>query len=116
MAVLLDNMGETHVFQGLGVQQVGDYTKKLIAWNHIMNALVDLSMKNDEVLRVELEVFRREHSDLDDAICALQEQAGDLKKLFAVHDAEGQQLALVANRKMALALAVQNDYAPQPLH
>ncbi len=29
-------------------------------------------MKNDEVLRVELEVFRREHRDLDDAIAALE--------------------------------------------
>lgn len=40
-----------------------------------MNAPSDLSMKNDEVLRVELEVFRREHRDLDDAIRALQEKA-----------------------------------------
>lgn len=39
-----------------------------------MNAPTDLSMKNDEVLRVELEVFRREHRDLDDAIRALQEK------------------------------------------
>jgi hypothetical protein len=39
-----------------------------------MNAPSDLSMKNDEVLRVELEVFRREHRDLDDAIHALQEK------------------------------------------
>lgn len=46
----------------------------------------------------------------------VQDQAEGLKELFAVHDAEGQQLALVANRKMAFALAVQNDYAPQPLH
>ncbi len=29
-------------------------------------------MKTDEVLRVELEVFRREHRDLDDAIAALE--------------------------------------------
>ncbi len=29
-------------------------------------------MKNEEVLRVELEVFRREHRDLDDAIAALE--------------------------------------------
>ena len=36
-----------------------------------MNAPSDLSMKTDEVLRVELEVFRREHRDLDDAIHAL---------------------------------------------
>ncbi len=46
----------------------------------------------------------------------VQEQAGDLEQLFAVHDAEGQQLALVANRKLAFALARENDYAPQPLH
>jgi len=37
-----------------------------------MNAPSDLSMKTDEVLRVELEVFRREHRDLDQAIEALQ--------------------------------------------
>ena len=39
-----------------------------------MNAPTDLSMKTDEVLRVELEVFRREHRDLDDAIAALTEK------------------------------------------
>ena len=39
-----------------------------------MNAPSDLSMKTDDVLRVELEVFRREHRDLDDAIHALQER------------------------------------------
>ncbi len=37
-----------------------------------MNAPSDLSMKNDDVLRTELEVFRREHRDLDEAIRALQ--------------------------------------------
>ena len=39
-----------------------------------MNAPTDLSMKNDEVLRIELEVFRREHRDLDEAIAALTER------------------------------------------
>ncbi|TMM55448.1 YdcH family protein [Sulfitobacter sabulilitoris] len=39
-----------------------------------MNASADLSMKTDDVLRVELEVFRREHRDLDDAIHALAEK------------------------------------------
>ncbi|MEM6887863.1 MAG: DUF465 domain-containing protein [Pseudomonadota bacterium] len=39
-----------------------------------MNAPSDLSMKTDDVLRVELEVFRREHRDLDDAIHALVER------------------------------------------
>jgi len=46
----------------------------------------------------------------------VRDQAAGLKELFAVVDSEGQQLALVADRNMALALAVQNDYAPQPLH
>lgn len=36
-----------------------------------MNALSDISMKSEEVLRVELEVFRNEHSDLNEAIDAL---------------------------------------------
>lgn len=39
-----------------------------------MNAPSDLSMKTDDVLRIELAVFRREHRDLDDAIRALSEQ------------------------------------------
>ena len=39
-----------------------------------MNAPTDVSMKNDEVLRVELEVFKRQHRDLDEAIAALNEK------------------------------------------
>jgi len=40
-----------------------------------MNTVHNLSMKSDEVLRVELEEFRRQHSDLDAAIEALSEKA-----------------------------------------
>jgi hypothetical protein len=36
--------------------------------------------------------------------------------LYAVHDAEGEQLALVADRKMAFVLARQHDYAPVAVH
>jgi len=39
-----------------------------------MNVRTDLSMKSDDVLRVELEVFRHEHRDLDEAIRALAER------------------------------------------
>ncbi|QEW21679.1 hypothetical protein LA6_003891 [Marinibacterium anthonyi] len=39
-----------------------------------MNVQSDLSMKTDEVLRVELEVFRRQHRDLDEAIRALEDR------------------------------------------
>ena len=37
-----------------------------------MNAFSDISMKSDEVLKVELAVLKREHRDLDDSIRALQ--------------------------------------------
>ncbi|MEP1766737.1 MAG: DUF465 domain-containing protein [Sulfitobacter sp.] len=40
-----------------------------------MNAPNDLSMKTDEVLQVELAVFRQEHRDLDDSIRALSERS-----------------------------------------
>lgn len=39
-----------------------------------MNAPRDLSMKTDDVLKVELEVFKQEHRDLDEAIHALIER------------------------------------------
>ncbi|MGA1761120.1 MAG: DUF465 domain-containing protein [Rhodobacteraceae bacterium] len=39
-----------------------------------MNAPSEFSMKTDDVLRFELEVFRREHRDLDEAIQALIEK------------------------------------------
>ncbi|PCJ09103.1 MAG: hypothetical protein COB16_05660 [Rhodobacteraceae bacterium] len=38
------------------------------------------------------------------------------KHLYAVHDASGEQLALVADRRMAFVLARQNDYSPVPVH
>ena len=40
-----------------------------------MNPSKDIAMKTDEVLRVELEVLRREHRDLDEAIIALGERS-----------------------------------------
>lgn len=39
-----------------------------------MNERSDLSMATEDVLKVELEVFRREHRDLDEAITALEER------------------------------------------
>ena len=39
-----------------------------------MNAPSEFSMKTDDVLRFELEVFRREHRALDEAIQALIEK------------------------------------------
>jgi len=52
-------------------------------------------------------------ADLPDEVRA---QAGDLKTIFAVHDAEGEQLALVANRTLAFDLAREHDMRPVTLH
>ncbi|MDA7423897.1 DUF1150 family protein [Thalassococcus lentus] len=43
-------------------------------------------------------------------------QIGGLKTLYAVHDADGQRLALVKDRAMAFSLARQNDFAPVTVH
>ncbi|MCW1950478.1 MAG: DUF1150 domain-containing protein [Octadecabacter sp.] len=46
----------------------------------------------------------------------VREAAGDREQLFAVHDSDGQQLALVADRQMAFVLARQNDMQPVTVH
>ena len=47
---------------------------------------------------------------------AVQDKAGDFEHLYSVHDAEGQRLALVADRELAFSLARDNDYAPVSVH
>ncbi len=46
----------------------------------------------------------------------VREQAEGLEQLYAVHDAQGQQLALVGNRKLAFELAREHNYAPVLVH
>ncbi|MDE0968710.1 MAG: DUF1150 family protein [Octadecabacter sp.] len=46
----------------------------------------------------------------------VREAAGNREQLFALHDSDGQQLALVADRKMAFMLALQNDMRPVTVH
>ncbi len=46
----------------------------------------------------------------------MKEQVGDLVTLFAVHNVDGEQLALVANRKLAFHLARENDMQPFTVH
>jgi hypothetical protein len=54
--------------------------------------------------------------DVSDLPTEVQGKIEGLEQLYAVHDSEGQQLALVADRKLAFRLARQNDYAPVPVH
>ena len=46
----------------------------------------------------------------------IRAQAAGLETLYAVHDADGERLALVRDRRMAFLLARQNDMAPVSVH
>ncbi len=46
----------------------------------------------------------------------LQEEIGPLDSVYSVHRPDGEQIALVADRKMAFALALQHDFAPVSVH
>ena len=46
----------------------------------------------------------------------VQAQVGGLTTVYALHDADGDRLALVRDRKLAFALARQNDMAPVNVH
>ena len=46
----------------------------------------------------------------------VRREAGGLERLYAVHRDNGEQLALVANRKLAFILAREHDFAPVPVH
>ena len=74
-----------------------------------MNTKRDLSAFGQDVVYVKPVAV----SDLPREV---QEQAGDLQKLFAVHDVDGQQLALVADQALAFALARQHDKSPVTVH
>ena len=46
----------------------------------------------------------------------VRKQVGDMSEVYAVHNAAGEQLALVANRKMAFHLARENNLEPVTVH
>ena len=54
--------------------------------------------------------------DVTDLPDEVRQRVDGLEQLYAVHDSDGQQLALVADRKLAFRLARQNDYAPVNVH
>ena len=67
---------------------------------------------NDEASRI-VYVKAVDVADLPDDV---QAEIGDLEQVFAVHDSEGQQIALVADRRQAFVLARQNDFSPVAVH
>ena len=53
---------------------------------------------------------------VDDLPAEVQAHAGGLTTVYALHDADGDRLALVRDRALAFALARQNDMAPVNVH
>jgi hypothetical protein len=54
--------------------------------------------------------------DVADLPTDLQEQAEGLTQIFAVHRGNGERLALVADKRLAFALAREHDLAPVSVH
>lgn len=52
-------------------------------------------------------------ADLPDEV---QAQAGGAERIYALHDTDGERLALVGDRTLAFVLARQNDFAPVSVH
>lgn len=46
----------------------------------------------------------------------LREKVGRVETLYAVHNTEGERLALVNNRRLAFVLARQHDLSPVTVH
>ncbi|MEM1237474.1 MAG: DUF1150 family protein [Pseudomonadota bacterium] len=53
---------------------------------------------------------------IDDLPSEVRAEAGDVDHLYAVHNSDGEQLALVADRQLAFVLARQNDMDPVTVH
>ncbi len=55
--------------------------------------------------------------DVADLPQDVQDQAGSLEQLYAVHSgSDGERLALVADRNLAFTLAREHDFAPVTVH
>ncbi|MEP2783725.1 MAG: DUF1150 family protein [Pseudoruegeria sp.] len=54
--------------------------------------------------------------EINDLPEEVQEQAMDAKDLVAVHNSDGDQLALVDGRRLAFILAKEHDFEPVSLH
>ena len=74
-----------------------------------MNSKVDMKTFGADIVYVKPVLV----ADLPEEV---QAHAEGREEIFAVHNAEGEQLALVADRKLAYHLARENDMRPVTLH
>ncbi len=74
-----------------------------------MNTPIEINTEGNRIVYVKA-------VDVADLPSDVREQVGDLDQLYAVHDSDGQQLALVADRKLAFVLAREHDLSPVAVH
>jgi hypothetical protein len=74
-----------------------------------MNMKYDLKTLGQDIVYVKPVLT----ADLPDEVRA---EIGDLREVFAVHNTKGEQLALVADRKLAFHLARENHMRPVTVH
>ena len=72
-------------------------------YEQLMDAHTDLSREQSELFNARL-------------ILLLANQVGDAQVIWSVHGADGRQLALVADRKLAFHLAREHDFTPVSVH
>ena len=53
---------------------------------------------------------------VEDLPAVLRAQLGGARTIYALHDQDGDRLALVRDRKLAFVIARQNDFAPVNVH
>ena len=74
-----------------------------------MNTPFEIDQSSDRIVYVKT-------VDVSDLPQEVRAEAGDLDQLYAVHSADGEQLALVSDRNTAFVLARQHDYSPVAVH
>jgi len=75
-----------------------------------------MDVKYDGLPEAENRIVYVREVKVEDLPDEIRPQVGGAKKLYAVHSADGERLALVRDRHMAFVLARQNDFAPVTVH
>ena len=75
-----------------------------------------MDVKYDGLPEAENRIVYVREVKVEDLPDEIRPQVGGAKKLYAVHSADGERLALVRDRHMAFVLARQNDLAPVTVH
>ena len=70
----------------------------------------------DDVIETPENIVYVRPVDVDDLPDEIREQAEGMTSLYAVHNGEGERLALVRDRKLGFVVARQNDMVPVSVH